>query len=182
MEGESPANSDLTFRRARPEEAGLVVSLTNSAYRGDSSRAGWTTEADLLDGQRTDLEEILSLINGQDSFILLCLRGREIVGSVNLQKEGESAYLGMLVVQPTLQARGIGKELIRAAETEAGREWSIARMTMTVISFRPELVAYYERRGYRLTGYSKPFPEHTRGGIPRVDGLKLDVMEKDLTL
>jgi len=176
----SRSTDRITFRQATSEDAQIVVHLTNSAYRGDTSRIGWTTEADLLDGQRTDLEEILSLINGPASFVLLCLCDEEIVGSVNLMSEGDSAYLGMLVIKPTLQARGFGKLLIRAAEEAAQQEWGITKMTMTVISFRPELVAYYERRGYRLTGHSKPFPTHTRGGIPRVDGLRLDVMEKDL--
>jgi ribosomal protein S18 acetylase RimI-like enzyme len=174
------SSTRLHFRRATANDAALVARLTNSAYRGDSSRAGWTTEADLLDGQRTDVEEILNLIGRPSTIVLLCLLEDEVVGSVNLQLENGAAYLGMLVVKPTLQARGIGKELIRAAEKEARAAWGIDRMTMTVISFRPELVAFYERRGYRLTGESRPFPNDTRGGIPLVNGLRLDVMAKDL--
>jgi ribosomal protein S18 acetylase RimI-like enzyme len=175
-----PPDGSLRFRRAVPQDADQVVRLTNSAYRGDSSRVGWTTEADLLDGQRTDIAEILPLIESPQSIVLLCLQDNEIIGSLNLQKEGEAAYLGMLVVMPALQGRGIGKELIRAAEAEARGQWGATKMTMTVLSFRPELVEFYRRRGYRLTGEVRPFPDDPRSGIPLVQGLRLDVMEKDL--
>ncbi len=180
MEGELVRPVALTFRKAREDEADLIARLTNSAYRGDSSRLGWTTEADLLDGQRTDTEEILSLIRNPHSMMLLCLQDDEVIGSLNLQKTGNSGYLGMFVVKPILQGRGIGKEFIRAAELTAQRQWGVAKMTMTVISFRPELIAYYERRGYCSTGECKPLPNDLRGGIPLVDGLQLAFLEKEL--
>ena len=180
MEVEPGRPAKLTFRKAREDEADLIATLTNSAYRGDSSRLGWTTEANLLDGQRTDSDEILSLIRNPQSMMLLCLQDNEVIGSLNLQKEGDSGYLGMLVVKPLLQGRGIGKEFIRAAELTALREWGVAKMTMTVISFRPELLGYYERRGYCRTGEFKAFPKDPRGGIPLVDGLQLEVLEKEI--
>src|SRR5438876_243583 len=95
----------LSFRQARREEARLIANLVNSAYRGDSSRLGWTTEADLLDGQRTDEAEVRGLIEAEGSMILLCLQGAEVIGSVHLQKMDTAAYLGMLVVRPGLQGR-----------------------------------------------------------------------------
>ncbi len=171
----------LTFRVAREDEADLIVSLTNSAYRGETSRLGWTTEADLLDGQRTDRLEILSLIRDENSMMLLCLQDDEIIGSVNLQNAGAAAYLGLFVVKPGLQGWGIGREFLREAEATAQRQWGVTKMTMTVISIRPELIAYYERRGYRRTCEFKPFPNDPAGGVPLVEGLQLEVLEKDIS-
>ncbi len=170
----------LTFRPARSEEAGRLVRLVNSAYRGDSSRLGWTTEADLLDGQRTDEEELRALIQAEDSLLLLCLQGDEVVGSVSLQKTDDAAYLGMLVSQPKLQGQGIGKQLIQAAEAFVQQEWGLSKMQMTVITLRRELLAFYERRGYRRTGIRKSFPTAVRAGIPLVEGLEFEVLEKEL--
>lgn len=170
----------FTFRPARSEEAEFLVQLVNSAYRGDSSRAGWTTEADFLDGQRTDEQEIRELIQTDGSMLLLCLQDDEIVGSVNLQKAGDAAYLGMLVIRPDLQGHGIGRHLMQAAETIVQQEWGVRKIEMTVITLRSELIAFYERRGYRRTGIIKPFPTAVRFGIPRVEGLQFEVLEKEL--
>ena len=173
-------DSSLSFRPARLEETELIVALVNSAYRGESSKAGWTTEADLLDGQRTDEHEINILIEDENSLILLCLQGNEIIGSVNLQRKGEDAYLGMFVVRPTLQGGGIGKLFIQAAEDIAKQEWNSSKMTMSVITLRKELIAFYERRGYRRTGEILPFPKNIANGIPRVEELVFEILAKDL--
>lgn len=170
----------LSFRKARLDEAGLLAGLVNSAYRGASSRAGWTTEADLLDGQRTDEDEIRRLLDDEHSVILLCLNDAEVLGSVLLQQKPEAAYLGMLVVRPGLQGGGIGKQLIQAAERFVQQEWGSRKMQMTVITLRHELLAFYERRAYRRTGQVQPFPDDTAAGIPRVPGLQFEVLEKDL--
>jgi ribosomal protein S18 acetylase RimI-like enzyme len=169
----------LSFRKARADEAGLIAGLVNAAYRGASSRAGWTTEADLLGGQRTDEGEIRRLLGEERSLILLCLNDSEVIGSVVLQQKGDAAYLGMLVVRPVLQGGGIGKQLIRAAETLAQREWGSRKITMTVITRRPELLAFYERRGYRRTGQVLPFPDDPAAGIPLVPELEFELLEKE---
>jgi ribosomal protein S18 acetylase RimI-like enzyme len=169
----------LSFRKARCEEADFISQLINSAYRGDSSRAGWTTEADLLEGERTDEAEIVELIEAENSVILLCVKGDEVIGTVHVQKTDDSAYLGMLVVKPGMQGGGIGKQFMKTAEDFARREWSVSKMWMTVISVRPELIAYYERRGYRRTGERKPFPAEAKS-TPRIPGLEFEVLEKDL--
>ena len=172
-------DSQLFFRRAAPADVDAIVALVNSAYRGVSSRAGWTTEADLLDGQRTDAAEIAHLISAGDSLILLCQRGDEIIGSVHLEKvDAITAYMGMLVIRPVLQGRGLGKQFIREAENAARAEWGTARMQIWVITLRHELIAYYERLGYRRTGEIRPFPADPRYGIPKVAGLKFEVLEK----
>ena len=171
----------MSFRKAQIEEAELIVRLVNSAYRGDSSRVGWTTEADYLDGQRTDEQEIQRLIQSETSMILLCLQADEIIGSVLLEKKSaESAYLGMFVVRPDLQGGGIGKHFIQAAEDIVQQEWGSTKMTMTVITLRLELIAFYERRGYRRTGELLPFPDDPDKGIQLVQNLQFEMLEKYL--
>lgn len=170
----------LSFRRASGDDVAAVVALVNSAYRGESSRAGWTTEADFLDGQRTDADEVAQLVAAKDSVILLCCADGALIGSVHLERQGQAAYLGMLVIEPVLQGRGIGKQFMDAAERYARDTWGVARMMMTVIRFRGELIAYYERRGYRRTGERRPFPTDPRYGIPKVAGLEFEVLEKRL--
>jgi ribosomal protein S18 acetylase RimI-like enzyme len=170
----------LSLRKATKEDSGRIADLVNSAYRGDSSSQGWTTEAELLDGNRINQEEVRTLIEAEKSMILLCLDGTEIIGSVHLRKMDSAAYLGLFVVKPTLQGMGIGKRFMRAAENIAQKEWGVAKMSMTVITRRQELIAYYERRGYRRTGQISPFPADAGASSPRVEGLQLEVLEKDL--
>lgn len=171
--------NSISFRCAAQAEVEAIVTLVNSAYRGESSRAGWTTEADLLDGQRTDAEEIEHLIGAADSLILFCLRGDEIIGSVHLERVvASTAYMGMLVIRPVLQGQGLGKRFIREAEEAARAEWGTTRMQIWVITLRHELIAYYERLGYRRTGQIKPFPSDPRYGIPKEAGLQFEVLEK----
>jgi ribosomal protein S18 acetylase RimI-like enzyme len=173
------SDSHLSFRRAAPADIGAIVALVNSAYRGESSRAGWTTEADLLDGQRTDAAEIAHLIGVDDSLILLCLRGDEIIGSAHLEMvDTKAAYLGMLVIKPVLQGQSLGKLLIREAEDVARAQWGTTRMQIQVITLRHELIAYYERLGYRRTGEIRPFPTDPRYGVPKLAGLQFEVLEK----
>ncbi len=171
----------LVFRPAGQNDVAAVVSLVNSAYRGASSRRGWTTEADLLDGQRTDAAEIAGLIAAPGSIILLCLDDGVLAGSVHLRRDGDGAYLGMLVIDPVRQGVGLGKRLMAEAESRVGREWGCVRMWMTVITLRHELIAFYGRRGYRRTGRIVPFPVgEARFGLPKVDGLEMEVLEKHL--
>ncbi|HEX5514179.1 MAG TPA: GNAT family N-acetyltransferase [Gammaproteobacteria bacterium] len=174
------STDQLAFRRAGKQDVDLIVGLVNSAYRGDSSRRGWTTEADLLGGQRTDREEVVSLIEAADSFVMIGSRGSEAVGCVHLQKAEQSAYFGMFAIKPALQGMGIGKQFMQAAERVVQQEWDSSKMLMTVITLRAELIAFYQRRGYRRTGELKPFPVSERFGIPRVAGLQLEVLEKEL--
>ncbi|MDR2220884.1 MAG: GNAT family N-acetyltransferase [Methylobacillus sp.] len=171
--------ADLHFRCATSADVDAIVALVNSAYRGDSSRAGWTTEADILGGQRTDAEEIASLIAKPDALILLCMDGEKIAGTVYLEKtDAHTAYLGMLVIAPLLQGHGLGHHLMLEAEQWAQEKWNAERMRMLVIMVRHELIAWYERRGYRRTGETEPFPVDPRFGLPKVTGLYLEVLEK----
>jgi len=153
--------------------------LINSAYRGELSRKGWTTEADLLDGDlRTDEQSLSRLLKNPSVVILKFVSSDRITGCVYLEKQGSSLYLGMLTVSPTSQAKGIGKKLLNAAE-EYGRAQGCESVVMTVISLRYELIEWYERHGYKKNGETKPFPENDRFGKAR-QPLEFVVLEKRL--
>jgi ribosomal protein S18 acetylase RimI-like enzyme len=170
--------STLSFRRAKVEDAQAITDLVNSAYRGETSKQGWTTEADLLDGLRTTVQEIQQLITGEDSFLLLCFRGAMLAGSVHVEKQGAQAYIGMFVVRPDIQGAGIGKHLLKEAETRARKAWQVNSYVMVVITSRHELIAFYERRGYRRTGEQSEFPVNPDLWMPKVSGLKMERLEK----
>ena len=141
--------------------------LINSAYRGESSKKGWTTEEHLLDGIRTDEENLSELLQKENVTILKYTANNKIIGSVYLEKQDKKLYLGMLTVSPELQGCGVGKKLMQAAEDFA-RNAQLDKISMTVISVRKELIAYYERRGYKNTGETKPFPMHDpKFGLPK---------------
>jgi PAS domain S-box-containing protein len=169
----------LSFRFAVPDDLTGLAQLVNSAYRGDSSRAGWTTEADLLSGVRTDVAELSQIINTEGSVLLLCIRSGEIIGSVHLQRiDEESAHLGMFVVRPVLQGGGVGKRLLREAESTVQRLWGCHRIAMSVLTARPELIAYYQRRGYLRTGKTQPFSTADGKNRILVESLELETLEK----
>jgi ribosomal protein S18 acetylase RimI-like enzyme len=172
---------ELEFRCATFADPTDVLVLVESAYRGDASRAGWTTEADLLDGQRTDAEELAGILADTDARLLLATRGHETVGCVLLRREATGAYIGMLAVRPFLQAVGIGKRLLAEAEKRARIDFGAKRSRMTVIEQRQDLIAWYVRRGYLVTTRTEPFPYgNPRFGLPRRTDLRFVVLEKSL--
>ena len=148
-----------TIRPADVADLPAVHALIERAYRGDSARAGWTYESDLLSEDRTSLDELAAIVGDPDKRILVAERDGAVVGCVEVAREGEGVgYFGMLTVDPRLQAGGLGKLLIAAAEAEAARAFGATRMVLAVVDKRPELIAYYERRGYAATGEVRPFP------------------------
>ena len=170
---------DHKIERATPADVPILNKLVNSAYRGESSRKGWATEADLIDGTRIDEAAMLDLINDKNTTVLKYTEDGAILGCVELRKENDSLYLGMLTVNPDLQSRGIGKKLMATAE-EFARQQRCKKIRMTVVSVRDKLIAWYVRYGYSLTGERKPFkmPDE-RWGIPK-QPLEFVVMEKVL--
>lgn len=168
----------MSFSIASHDDADSLNKLVNSAYRGDTSRKGWTTEADLLDGIRTDTDALKTLMSNPESVILKYEESGNIVGCVYLEKQDNELYLGMLSVNPELQAKGIGRSLVEAAETYA-REIDCTTVVMSVISVRKELITWYERRGYHLTGETKPFPPDPRFGVQK-QPLEFVIMKKQL--
>jgi ribosomal protein S18 acetylase RimI-like enzyme len=172
---------DLVFRDAGPEDVDVLVALVESAYRGDSSRTGWTTEADILEGQRTDPQGVLAVIEDPDSRLLTVERDGAVVACCQLEHRGEHAYFGMFAVSPAQQGAGLGKTIIAEAERRAAETWGVGEMHMTVIDAREELIAWYERRGYRRTGRFSPFPYgDERFGIPQRDDLRFELLVKPL--
>ncbi|MGW4733534.1 GNAT family N-acetyltransferase [Streptomyces shenzhenensis] len=171
----------LTFRDATDADVDTLVALVESAYRGDASRAGWTSEADILDGQRTDPEGVLEVIKSPDSRLLTVWREDAMVACCQLEHRGGHAYFGMFAVSPTRQGAGLGKLVLAEAERQARENWAVTEMHMTVISVREDLIAWYERRGYRRTGRMTPFPYgDERFGIPRRAGLRFELLVKEL--
>lgn len=173
----------LSFRVANVDDVATVDALVHSAFRGDASRGGWTTEADLLDGQRTDAAAIADIITGPTAEVLLAEADRKVVACCQLEQRADGvAYLGMIAVSPAVQASGIGKAVVSEAERRAASVGA-SRMRMTVIGHRSELVAWYERRGYERTGETEPFPYgDERFGLPKVPDLEFVVLEKRLTV
>lgn len=171
----------LCFRDAILNDIDAIVALVESAYRGDSSRMGWTTEANFLEGQRTDAQAVAALITTADSRILLCERNNELLACAHIQKQTSISHFGMFSVHPALQSGGIGKALLAKAEGLARDQWKCVAMHMKVITIRTELIDWYKRRGYNRTGKYEPFPYgDAHFGIPKRNDLCFEILEKVL--
>lgn len=172
---------DPVFRDAEPADAPVVRALVESAYRGASSRAGWTTEADYLGGQRVDLDGVHELIVRPASRLLLAETTGRLAACAHIEKAGDTCYFGMFAVRPRAQGEGLGGALLEKAEGEARGCWHSCSMRMVVIDLRDDLIGWYRRRGYRRTGEYAPFPYgDERYGIPRRDDLRFEWLVKDL--
>ena len=171
----------LMFRAATVDDTDALVALVTSAYRGDASRVGWTTEADFLDGNRIDREVLVEDIRREHSRVLVAERDGTMIACAHVCEDGGAGYFGMFSVDPGLQGGGVGKAVLAEAERIVRDEWGLPTMRMTVIDIRDELMAFYERRGYVRTGAKKPFPYgDARFGIPLREDLRFEVMEKAL--
>jgi ribosomal protein S18 acetylase RimI-like enzyme len=147
------------YRIAGTADAPAIRALIERGYRGDSARQGWTHEADLLDGDRTSLEEIAAAVAAPDKRVLLAERDGAVIGTVSTTDLGSGrAYMGLLCVDPRLQAAGLGRDLIARIEALAAQDFGARVMELTVVDARAELVAWYERRSYVRTGEIRPFP------------------------
>jgi ribosomal protein S18 acetylase RimI-like enzyme len=174
-------NQSLEFRDAGAADVDMVVALVESAYRGDASRAGWTTEADILSGQRTDAEAVEAIVDDPESRVLLGIHDGDVIACCHIERHDDYAYFGMFAVAPAGQGRGTGGAVMTEAERIVRQEWGRTEMRMTVISVRDDLIAWYERRGYRRTGKMSPFPYgDERFGIPRRDDLEFELLIKQL--
>jgi ribosomal protein S18 acetylase RimI-like enzyme len=172
----------IHFFKAELVDAEAIATLINNAYRGEPSRKGWTTEADILDGLRTTTAEVASIIKRNDAFILMGVENDEVVATICCELQviafKHTVHFSLIAVKPTLQNKGHGKDIINAAETMTKREWRVAGYHMTVISLRNELIAFYERLGYERTGEVKDFPVDSPLWEPKVDGLQLQYLAK----
>lgn len=165
----------LTIRPATADDLATLQPLIQRAYRGDSARAGWTHEADLLEGERIGVDDLAAMVAAPTERLLVALDRDRMIGCVRVADLGGGlAYLGLLCVDPLLQAGGYGKQLIAAAEATARDEFNADRIEMTVIESRRELIDYYLRRGYAATAERRDFP------VPLDPPLFMTVLEKPL--
>ena len=182
------------LRQATLDDIGSLEQLLNCCYR---ETAGWTNEADLIGGIRTTAAELAAVINDPNHYYFVYPKVTtgnrdaeetgEILGciAVDMKTDADSnkkAYIGMFAVHPVLQGKGVGNIILQAAETFADRhlqsQHQPSRLTMSILSHRPELLAYYERRGYKLNGNKMPFPNDGNNGEPKRDDLELLELEK----
>jgi GNAT superfamily N-acetyltransferase len=172
----------LNFHKAELVDAEAIATLVNSAYRGETSRKGWTTEADILDGLRTTTSEVGKIIKSKNAFILIGVLRDEVVATICCEWQElafkDTVHFGMIAVKPSLQNKGYGKALIQAAEAICLREWRVVGFHMAVISIRHELIAFYERLGYKRTGEFAEFPVKSDLWQPKVEGLNLQYLAK----
>lgn len=171
----------LSFRSANLADIATLVELVTSAYRGEASRVGWTTEADLLDGNRIDPEVLRIDIERPRSRVLIAEQDGRMLACAHVADEGGAGYFGMFSVRPGAQGGGLGKAVLAEAERIVREEWGLTALRMTVIDLREELIRWYERRGYVRTGIKQPFPYgDARYGVPKRPDLRFEVLEKSL--
>ena len=188
------------LRQAEVSDIDALEQLLNRCYR---QAAGWTNEADLVGGIRTTKDELLAVINDPKHYVFIYPKTTtgerdvketgELLGCIavdikdevttNQRAGNQKAYIGMFAVLPELQGHGVGHQILQAAETFAQRHLQAsvqnpARLTMSILSHRPELLAYYQRRGYQLNGNSMPFPIDGNNGEPKRQDLELLELEK----
>jgi len=165
----------MKLRDATADDLPDLHALIESAYRGESARRGWSHEADLLDGERTQLAELEAMLANPAQHLLLFADGERPASCVALTDKGSGlVYLGLLTVGPARQASGLGRMMLAAAEDHARDDLGASRIEMTVIGLRAELIAWYERRGYAATGERRPFP------VEGHEELEFVVLEKSL--
>jgi ribosomal protein S18 acetylase RimI-like enzyme len=165
--------------KATIEDVFSLNQLINSAYRGESSKKGWTTEANILEGKRTAEAELIEILQDKKNTILKYSENDQILGCVLLKEKETELYLGMLTVAPDLQNTGIGKKLMQQAEIYAF-DLGLSKIVMTVISVREELIAWYKRKGYVDTGLREPFPASDVYVSISKDSLEFMVLEKKM--
>ncbi len=166
-----------TFRAARHSDIEQIIKLVNAAYR-TSSASAWTHEAHLVSGDRINAEQLTEILSKPELAILVAVKNLDIVACVEVEKQGDTSHIGMLAVNPDLQAAGIGKQMLAYAEHYAHSHFQAEKFVMWVLSPRIELIDYYARRGYRKTGMTVNYPPFADVGVPKQPNLRLEVLEK----
>lgn len=171
-----------TIRPATTDDVDRIVELATLAYRGTGDRRGWTTESHLLDGERTNPDEVTAAITGESSRVLVAEAEGVVVGAIKVERRGDDgAGFGLFAVDPERQSGGTGSRLLDEVERIARDEWGRAWMQLEVLRPRHDLQAWYRRRGYEATGESEPFPYgDERFGRPHDEGLVFDVFRRPL--
>ena len=168
------------YRIADSKDIPELVALINGAYRPISSDAGWTHESDLVDGERINASQLSGLLGREGSTVLLGLSKGEIIACVNVNEESGATYIAMLTVKSSYQNVGLGKEMLQLAEEYAENQYESSAFNLFVISERKELFDFYLRRGYKSTNITSDYPANAGVGTPKVSGLKLVLLTKEL--
>jgi GNAT superfamily N-acetyltransferase len=169
----------LDFSTATTDDADDIVALVESAYRGDAAHEGWTTEAELIRGQRTDADAVRAALRQPEVVILLGRLQGQVVACAQLTGRAHAVEFGMFAVRPRSQGSGLGTATLAEAELTARRRWTHRTVEMLVIRQRPELIEWYRRRGYEPTGETRPFPYgNGRYGLPTRGDLEFVVLAK----
>lgn len=170
---------DYHFRCATPTDATPVSQLVNAAYRPAAGAGGWTHEAALISGARTNPAQLCDLLQRPRSSVLLaCNTQQQIHGCVHVEAHGQQAHIGLLAVLPTLQGSGLGKLLLARAELFAVQQWQVSTLLLTVVQARETLRQFYLRRGYVPNGERFDYPLDAGAGQPYAAGLWVQVLVK----
>lgn len=164
--------------QAHPTHFPDIVALVNEAYRS-KTKQGWTSEAQLVAGERISLEQVAALIH-HNATLLLLLEQHKIIACVHLEKHDDFCYLGMLTTHPDFQNQGLGKKMLEQAEAWARTTFLVTRIRIAVLTQRTELMRFYERRGYKKTGRIEPYPVNANVGVPLFSDLTVLTLEKQL--
>lgn len=167
--------SHFRLEKARYGQVQAICDLVNLTYRGET---GWTRETHIIQGDRTGRQEIETALSNPNAHFFVVNQSQTLVSCIYVAKEKEDAYIGFFSVHPSLQGKGFGKHVLQQAETFALQNMEIQRFVMFVVSQRPELIAFYERRGYSRTGRIEDYPLHLGIGVPKVTGLTIEYLEK----
>lgn len=166
----------MKLELARLEHIEKISNLVNEAYRG---KIGWTKETDLVQGNRTTASDIKSIILNSNSHLLISLEQNKIIACICVEQINNEAYIGLFAVAPNKQAKGIGKQVLQFAEQYSINNFTFDKFVMVVVSQREELISYYERRGYTRVGKIKQYPTNLNVGIPKVENLTIEYLEKN---
>jgi ribosomal protein S18 acetylase RimI-like enzyme len=169
-------DTQFLVRRAGQDDVAKIAQLVNSAYRPTFGSKGWTHEAALINGERTNTCLVKEAINS--TVILIGIQDEEIVACVQVERKGDEAYISMLAVAPGLQDSGLGKIMLSEAETYAHTALKIDQLALVVVSARRELIEFYMRRGYSSSGEKLPYPVQCGVGRPKDEKLDLTILRK----
>lgn len=169
-------NSGINLKQANIGDAEEINALINLAYRG---KKGWTKETDIVEGERSNIEDVNFLIRNQNSHMLIAKNHGDLVACICIEEKESKAYIGSFAVSPAQQNMGIGKHVLKLAENYAGNNFGITGFVMVVISQRKELIEFYERRGYKRTGKTEEYPVHLNVGVPSAKGLTIEYLTKN---
>lgn len=170
------------LRLATIDDAPQVQQLVQAAFRAPDGREGWTADMELGNRFRIEVEQVAATITRADGVVLMTTVAGNLVASVEVVKRSDGhARLSMLSVDQRYQSNGLGRQVLEYAEDYCRRTWSATAMELNALSTRQNLISWYQRRGYRETGETSPFPREEFSDLDLPEDLCFVEMEKDLS-